>query len=120
MNLKNTLPISEARKKIFDIAEDVQKPGTYYVLTDKGRPKAVMLSYEEYDSLIETLEVYKEFPDLQKNVDELHSEVKTGAYNNYPTLEEVMAEYGFVVAEKNKSSYGIPNHTQAKRKKRAK
>lgn len=115
-----TLPITEARKKIFDIAEAVQKPGVQYTLTEKGRPKAVMMSAEEYDSLMETLEVYKDFPDLDKDIKEVDRDIKSGAYKKYPTLEEVMAEYGYVLAEKPKHRYGVSNNLQTKRKKRAK
>jgi len=33
MSAKNTIPISEARRRIFEIAEEVQAPGVYYLLT---------------------------------------------------------------------------------------
>jgi len=39
MNTKTTLPISEARGKIFKIVDEIQKMGAYYTITDKGRPK---------------------------------------------------------------------------------
>ncbi len=120
MNPKNTLSLTEARKKFFDIANEVQKPGVYYALTENGRPKAVILSYEEFDSLMETLEVYKDFPDLEKDLQEVASDIKSGEYKKYPTLEQVMKEYGYVVAEKTKHPYAISNNIQAKRKKRAK
>ena len=68
MDTKTTLPISEARQKIFKIAELVQKPSTYYTLTEKGRPKAVILSAEEFESWQETLEVNRDFPNLKKDI----------------------------------------------------
>jgi prevent-host-death family protein len=51
MKIKNTLPISEARKNIFSIAKEIQKSEVYYTLTEKGRPKVVMLSAEKFESL---------------------------------------------------------------------
>ena len=66
MDTKTTLPISEARKKIFKIAEDVQEPSRHYTLTEKGRPKAVIISADEFESWQETLEIMREFPDLKK------------------------------------------------------
>ena len=116
MNPKNTLSITEARKKIFDIAKDVQKPGVYYTLTENGKPKAVMLSYEEYDSFIETLEVMEEMPDLAKDIAEVDKAVKTGEYKKWTTLEELLAKQGFVLAEKAKKSYGV--HLKARIKGR--
>lgn len=51
MKIKNIVPISEARKNIFSIAKEVQVSETYYTLTEKGRPKVVMLSAERFESL---------------------------------------------------------------------
>lgn len=50
MKIKTTLPVSEARKKIFSIIKDIQKPETYYTLTDRGIPRAVIVSAEHFES----------------------------------------------------------------------
>jgi len=89
MNTQSTLSISEARKKIFEIADKVQAPNVYYVLTDKGRPKAVVLSAEEFESWVETLEVMQDFPDLKKDIREAKANYKSG---NYITLEEFLTK----------------------------
>ncbi len=46
----------------------VQKPATYYTLTEKGRPKAVILSVAEFRSWKETVEVTRIFPQLEKDI----------------------------------------------------
>lgn len=120
MNSKNTLPISEARKRIFEIAEEVQKPGIYYVLTEKGRPKAVILSYEEYDSLLETLGVLEEMPELGKDFKESRKAYKSGKYKTWTSLEELLAKEGFVLAEKAKKQYGVSSPARSKGRKTAK
>lgn len=120
MNPKYTLPISEARKKIFEIAEEVQKPDVYYVLTEKGRPKAVILSYEEYDSLIETLEVMQEMPDLGKDLKRAREAVASGEYKTFTTLEELLAKQGFILAEKAKKQYGVLPKARSKSRKATK
>ena len=114
MNTKTTLPITEARKKIFKITDEVQKPGNYYTLTDKGRPKAVLMSAEEFESWQETMEVMKEFPDLDKDVKEADRAVKTGEYKNWATLDDLKNKYGMVLADKSKKKYGV--HTARKTK----
>ncbi|HAT73548.1 MAG: N-6 DNA methylase [Candidatus Moranbacteria bacterium GW2011_GWF2_36_839] len=53
MRTKTTLSITSARKNIFNIAEEVQKDGTYYTLTERGCPKMVVLSAEKFESLLE-------------------------------------------------------------------
>ncbi len=78
MDVKTTLPISEARKKIFAIARAVQRPGTVYTFTEKGRPAAVMISAEEFESLIETIEAYRQFPNLDRDSEAAWQDVKAG------------------------------------------
>ncbi len=119
MNSKNTISISEARKRIFEIAEEVQKPDCYYTFTEKGRPKAVLMSVDEFDSWQETMEVMRDFPNLNQDVEEVESALKTGEYKNWVTLQEILAKEGFVIAEKPKKVYGIQNKIQTKYPKKA-
>lgn len=116
MNSKNTISITEARKRIFDIAEEVQKPGVYFTLTEKGRAKAVVMSAEEYESWIETMEVMRMFPDLSKDIEEAERDIKKG---NYITLDELLAKDGYVLADKGGKKYGIPNKNSKKSSKRS-
>lgn len=120
MDAKTTLPISEARKKIFKIAKEVQKPSKYYTLTEKGRPKAVIMSVEEFESWQETLEVMKEFPDLDEDIKETERAVKSGEYKNWTTLEELLVREGFLIADKSAQKYGVSTKNKAKSRKRAK
>lgn len=79
MNTKTTVPISEARKNIFKIAEDVQKPDTYYTLTEKGRAKMVVMSADEFDSWQETMEIMAN-PRLMKEIHGARSDFEKGKY----------------------------------------
>ena len=99
MNTKTTLSISEARKRIFEIAKKVQKPSTHYILTERGRPKVVLMSAEEFESWQETLEVVRDFPNLEKDIKKAEREYKQGRYS---TLENVLSKQGFVLADKSK------------------
>lgn len=87
MNSKTTLSISEARKKIFDIADDVQNPNVHYTLTEKGRPVMVLMGAEEFESWQETLEVIKDFPNLKADLQEAEEEYKRG---DFITLEDLL------------------------------
>lgn len=120
MNTKTTISITEARKKIFDIAEEVQKPGVYYTFTEKGRPKAVLMSAEEFESWAETLEVRKDFPDLKKDIKETERAIKSGEYKKWTTLEEILAKEGFLIADKSVKKYGVSRKTKTKSRKRTK
>ena len=99
MNTKTTLSISEARKKIFEMAKKVQKPSTHYILTERGKPKVAFMSAEEFESWQETLEVLRDFPNLEKDIKKAKGEYKRG---DYSTLESVLSKEGFVLANKRK------------------
>ena len=118
MNTKTTISITEARKKIFKITDDVQTPSRYYTLTKKGRPKAVIMSAEEFESWQETLEVMKEFPTLDKDIKKIDQAVKSGEYKKWTTLEDLLAKEGFVVADKSSKKYGVSNKIFARRQKK--
>lgn len=111
MDTKTTLSISEARKRIFEIAAEVKKPNTYFTLTENGRPAVVMMSAQEFESWQETMEVMGEFPNLKKDIAEAEQEFAQG---KYITLEELLAEEGFVVADKSKKKYAVSRHRAKK------
>jgi antitoxin YefM len=52
-----TVPSTELREKLSDVLDDVEATGAEYVITRHGRPLAVVLSHDEYESMIETLNI---------------------------------------------------------------
>lgn len=88
MKLKHILSITEARKKIFQIAEEIQKPNTYYTLTQNGKPKAVLMSADQFDSLIETLEVLSD-PEAVQAIREHEKNKAEGNTDDYVDWEDV-------------------------------
>lgn len=119
MNTQNTIPITEARKIIFSISDKIQNPGVYFTLTQKGIPKAVIMSADEFESWKETLEVINEFPDLEKDIMETDKAIKKGTYKKWATLEDIMVKYGYILADKGKKQYDVGNKTRKKGTKRA-
>lgn len=115
MNPKTTLPISEARKKIFKIAKEVQKPSNYYTLTEKGKPRAIMMSVDEFESWRETLEVIKDFPDLEEETRTAEADYREGRYK---TLEDILAKEGFVAVNSDLRKHEISSRSTKKGSKR--
>lgn len=99
MKISRTLSISEARKNIFKIADEIQKPDICYMLTENGKAKAVIMSASEYESWMETMEVMMEMPDLKKEIDEFEDDLRTGRVKNYTTLEEFLAKEGVSISD---------------------
>lgn len=53
----NTAPLTEVRDKLREVVDTVVETGTEYVITRHGKPVAVVLAYDEYESLVETLNI---------------------------------------------------------------
>lgn len=53
----NTAPLTEVRDKLREVVDTVVETGTEYVITRHGKPVAVILGYDEYESLVETLNI---------------------------------------------------------------
>ncbi len=97
MSTKTTIPISEARKKIFQLAKEVQRPSVFYTLTDSGRPKAVIMSARDFESWQETLEVMNIFPNWKKDIEKARDDYKKG---KTISLENLLLKEGFVLQKK--------------------
>ncbi|MEK7864016.1 MAG: type II toxin-antitoxin system Phd/YefM family antitoxin [Chloroflexota bacterium] len=52
-----TLPLTEARKGLSKIVDEVSSVHEHVVITKKGRREAVLMSADEFDSWQETLEL---------------------------------------------------------------
>jgi len=102
---KITISITEARKRIFEISEEIKNKKIVYILTEHGRPKIALSSVEDF-------ELWEEL--LQKENPKKHQaeKIKNKEINSiYNTLEHILNQHGLVVADKPKKGY------QAKSKK---
>ena len=113
MSIKNIISITEARNNLFKITDQVQKSGAYFTLTERGRAKVVIMSADEFDSWQETLEIMND-PKLMKEIESADEDYKKG---DYTTLEEVLAQEGFVLADKSKNKY-VSNRSKKSRAKK--
>ena len=113
---KTTLSATEARKEFFALISRVQTPGQHITLTEKGTPKAVILSADEFESWQETLEVIHDFPDLSEDTKRAEREYKAG---DYITLDSILAKEGYVLKDGGKRKYGVPSRSPQKRTKRS-
>ncbi|OBI00564.1 type II toxin-antitoxin system Phd/YefM family antitoxin [Mycobacterium sp. E2733] len=52
-----SIALTEVRDNIKAIIDEVVTTATEYTITRHGKPVAVILSYEEYESLVETLNI---------------------------------------------------------------
>jgi prevent-host-death family protein len=61
----STSPLTEVRDNLSEIIESVASTGEEWVVTRHGRPVAVILSIDEYESLIETVNILSDDESLR-------------------------------------------------------
>ena len=50
-------PLTQARNRLSEIVDEVASTGSEFVITRHGKPAAVVMGFEDYESLIETLNI---------------------------------------------------------------
>ena len=74
---KLTLTVTEFRKNLFKMLEKVDKEGVTISLTIHGKPQWTIISWEEYDSLLETIDVLSD-SSIVKDIEKARKEFKAG------------------------------------------
>ena len=70
-------PLTEARNRLSEIVDDVVATGSDVVITRHGRPSAVIVGYDEYESLLETLNILSD-PDTMASLARAEADVAAG------------------------------------------
>jgi antitoxin YefM len=76
------LPVTLARKTFLDLVEKVDRTLIRYVITKKGEPKALLMSYEEFEGWLETLDILSD-PDWVKALSQAKKEAKKGKFLSF-------------------------------------
>lgn len=63
MVMAQTVTLSDAKARLTRLLSEVEKLGEEVVITRSGRPAGVLMAYQEYEGLLETLEILAD-PDL--------------------------------------------------------
>ncbi|MBT9447908.1 MAG: type II toxin-antitoxin system prevent-host-death family antitoxin [Desulfobacterales bacterium] len=82
------ITVSEARKNFLKIVKELEKIRNHYIVTRGGRPSAVLMNYDEYFSLMATLDILSD-KELMTGVARGLTEKREG--NLFP-FEDVLGE----------------------------
>ncbi len=85
-----TLPITEARENLTTLVDKANKLLDEYIITVNGKPTAILMSIQEYESWKETTEIMSD-PGLMKAIRQGEKEIDEG--KGIP-WEEVKKELG--------------------------
>lgn len=62
-----TIPLSQVKAKLTRLLSDVEELGEEVIITRSGRPAGVLISFGEYEGLLETLEILAD-PELSQAI----------------------------------------------------
>ena len=82
-----TLPLSEVKMKLSELVERVHSTDEEVVITRNGRPAAVLVSAEEFDSWKETIEILSS-PELMDEIRKGLASLRKGS--KIYTLEDLL------------------------------
>ena len=88
----NTISIRELRPKLSQVINNIHKKFDRYVITRRGKPEVIMISIDDYEGLLETLEIESD-PELMKRLKQAELDMKNGKGKS---LEEIHKELGIV------------------------
>lgn len=76
-SMAKIVPFTEARANLTDLLDALEKKHEHVLITRNGRPAAVMLSADEYESLEETLDILQD-KELMEALKKSEADVNAG------------------------------------------
>ena len=86
--MNKTIPLKEARQNFSTLVDRVDRLSERFVVTKNGTPRAVLMSAEEFESWVETLEIMSN----PKTVKALNQGIKEAKAKNFPPLRTCLAK----------------------------
>ena len=85
--MTKTLPITEARQNLTTLVNRADKLLDEYIITVNGKPAAVLMSAQEYDSWQETNEILSDSK-LMKSIKQGEKEIEAGKGIPWETVKK--------------------------------
>ncbi len=86
-----TLPLATVRDRLSSLVDDVSRTHDALTITRNGRPTAVVLSIDDYESMVETLSLLSDPVDQERLVDAERS-VTAGDVTSGAEMGALLAE----------------------------
>ncbi|MFH0984156.1 MAG: type II toxin-antitoxin system Phd/YefM family antitoxin [Candidatus Omnitrophota bacterium] len=84
--MTKTLPLSEVKVKLSAIVAGIVRRSDEVIITRNGKPAAVLISADEYDSWKETQEIKRD-PDLMRQIRESEEAYRKGDFKEYASQD---------------------------------
>ena len=86
-----TLPLAKVRDQLSSLVDNVARTHDTLTITRNGTPTAVVISIEDYESIMETLELLNDPTDRQR-LDEAERSFATGDVTERDEMDRLVAE----------------------------
>ena len=57
MPLSEFMALADVKSRLSEVVDEVSRESSYIVITRHGKPAAVVISIDEYEAMVETLEI---------------------------------------------------------------
>lgn len=86
------ISVRKLRPKLAEILKNISRRFDRYIITKRGNPEAVIMSIDDYESILETMDIQSDKA-LMKRLSKAEKEKKSGRGRS---LDEIKKELGFV------------------------
>ena len=90
--MTKNITLKELRPKLPRVINEIDSKMTRFIITKRGKPAALMMSIEDYESLLETLDILSN-AGLMKRIEAAKEDIKKGRIQS---LDEIDKELGIV------------------------
>jgi len=85
--MTHTITLKELRPDLPKVVEQIDKKWERYIVTKHGKPSVVMLSVEDYESLMETLDILAD-PEAVKGLKKGEDELRKGKTRSWQEIKK--------------------------------
>ena len=82
----NTMTLKELRPELPQVIDRIDSRMDRFVITRRGKPVAVMMSMDDYESLMETLDILAD-PEATARIRKGETEIRKGKYRSWQEVK---------------------------------
>ena len=90
--MTKSISLKNLRPKLPNVINDIDSKMDRFIITKRGRPVALIMSIDDYEGLLETLDILSD-KKLVKQIRQAQADIKKG---NIKALEQIEKELGIV------------------------
>ncbi len=84
--MTNTLSLKQLRPELPKVIESIDEKFDRFIITKRGKPVVVMMSVDDYESLIETLDILED-KETMKRIRKGEAEIKAGKTKSWQEVK---------------------------------